>query len=114
MVYPVQLFPHLDRGGEVVLVGSVDADEAPVERIDDTTIRERTRSQCKGAPSAPSRVDPAVPREEEDGPVQTRDLGAGATGKPQASRNWTKKAPYSPGRLFCVCSTVSVQLASDG
>src|SRR5882724_2810823 len=37
--------------------------------------------------------------------IGMRDLRAGATGKPQASRNWTKKAP-SPGRLFYVCGTV--------
>jgi len=54
--------PLLGQGtaflGAIVLVGDLNGDEAPVQRVDDATVGERTRSQVKRAASAPSGDDP--------------------------------------------------------
>ncbi len=71
LAYPLEFLPLLGGGcaAVIILIVDVDTDEAPVERIDDAAVGERTRSQPKGGTSAPSRVDLAFHGQEKDRPV---------------------------------------------
>src|SRR5438874_11187632 len=59
---------RLRRTGNEVVRG-IDRDEVTIEKVDDLSIGERTRSQGEGAASAPAHVHPAIVGEEKDRPL---------------------------------------------